>query len=344
MYEQLLKLEKYEITKKSVNWPRIIEIRRLKDRMVRKCQKLARETIPPSDSLSPFQTCIASKDFRVKEMERWFREQQKRANAVAIKRASKEPASNIPAYAGSNSTNPQHMSGVIIVQPAKFNLQDFTTPIPKPEAELHTRVQPNVVKLERSASFPVSQNQVACSSTRPSVISPPLLPILLRGQRLQLGLEEELGQAESALGDSDSPGSSTSNSPPPSAPNEVPVEQTSLVQPSLQSSGDEMPSHKPNFTAVRRRSCIKRTSMSEIGTKTVSWADDHGGRAFRYVSAAHDAQASGMLSFLTQMFTQGRPLRSSMGRNQRNLPGTNIWARSPSVTSTRRDREPENGI
>jgi len=84
--------------------------------------------------------------------------------------------------------------------------------------------------------------------------------------------------------------------------------------------------------------------MSEIGTKTVSWADDHGGRAFRYVSAAHDAQASGMLSFLTQMFTQGRPLRSSMGRNQRNLPGTNIWARSPSVTSTRRDREPENGI
>ena len=290
MYEQLLKLERYEITKKSVNWPRIIEIRRLKDRMVRKCQKLARETIPPSDSLFPFQTCIASKDFRVKEMERWFREQQKRANAVAIKRASKEPVSNIPAHAVSNSTNPRYMSGMIVVQPANFNLQDFTTP----EAGLHT---PNIVKLERSKSLPVSQNQVACSSCRPSVISPPPLPILLRGQRLQLGLEEELGQAESALGDSESPGSSTSDSPPPSAPNEVPVEQTPSVQPSPQSSGDEMPSHKPNITAVRRRSCIKRTSMSEIGTKTVSWADDHGGRASRYVSAAHDVQASGMSSF-----------------------------------------------
>jgi len=298
MYEQLLKLEKYEITKKSVNWPRIIEIRRLKDRMVRKCQKLARETIPPSDSLSPFQTCIASKDFRVKEMERWFREQQKRANAVAIKRASKEPASNISANAGSNPTNPQYSSGVIIMQPAKFNLQGFTTPIPKPELGLHTRVQANVVKLERSASLPESQNQGTCSSCRPSVISPPPLPIFLRGQRLQLGLDEELGQVESALDDSEPPGSSTNDSPPPSAPNEVSAEQTSLAQSSSQSSGDEMPSHKPNITAVRRRSCIKRTSMSEIGTKTVSWADDHGGRASRYVSAAHDAQASGMLSFL----------------------------------------------
>lgn len=293
MYEQLLKLEKYEVTKKSVNWPRVIEIRRLKDRMVRKCQKLARAIIPPPDSLSPFQTCIASKDFRVKEMEKWFREQQKRANAAAVKRASKEPVSNTPVHVGlgPNSTNPRYFSGAFIVQPVQSNTQYPTTPIPKSRLGLCSRVQANAVKLERSVSLPVSHNQVTHSSTRPSVVSPPPLPILLRGQRSQLGLEEELGQVESALDDSEFPESSVSGSPPPPRPKEVPVEQKSLFQSSPQSSGYETLSHNPNRTVIHR-SCIKRTN--EVGTKTVSWADDHDSRVSRYVSAAQDAQASGM--------------------------------------------------
>ncbi|KAJ3516248.1 hypothetical protein NLJ89_g1243 [Agrocybe chaxingu] len=70
MYEQLLKLENYELSKKpAVSWERILEIRHLKDRMMRKCQKLAKTTMPMSKKSSRgdtfvFQTFVAPQDFR----------------------------------------------------------------------------------------------------------------------------------------------------------------------------------------------------------------------------------------------------------------------------------------
>ncbi|KAJ3569776.1 hypothetical protein NP233_g4834 [Leucocoprinus birnbaumii] len=330
MYEQLLKLEKYELTKKSINWPRIIEIRRLKDRMVRKCQKLARAAMPPSESLAPFQTFIASEDFRVKEMERWFREQQKRANAIAVKRASMEPPPGAASHTGHSTSTPhpqcpQCVAGTSIPtrtvtappkkqpattsQPQASDLQRSVTNAtgaskPPSKSGLYSRAQALInisrtIKPERSSSLPTSQNnKLARSATRPSVISPPPLPVLLRGQRSQFGLEDELGQAESALGESEFTESSIAESPPPPAPKEVPVVPEQPAQsssPSPQSSGDETSSPNPNGTVSRRRSCIKRGSVSELGAKTVSWADDQefGSQLSRYTSAAQDAQASG---------------------------------------------------
>ncbi|KAF5356083.1 hypothetical protein D9756_003731 [Leucocoprinus leucothites] len=329
MYEQLLKLEKYELTKKSINWPRVIEIRRLKDRMVRKCQKLARAAIPPSESLSPFQTYIASEDFRVKEMERWFREQQKRANATAVRHALMEPVPSSTEHTRHDITHPQcpqciagagvSSSNILTAPPKK---QTATTSQPPHKSNLqrsatsantgsrasfkpglYSRAQALIsvsraIKPGRSTSLPTSQNsqnQLTRSATRPSVISPPPLPILLRGQRSQFGLEDDLGQAESALGDSEFPESSVSDSPPPPAPKEVPIGQDQLPQSSPQSSGDETSSPNPTGSVTRRRSCIKRGSVSELGAKTVSWADDQelGNHLSRFASAAEDAQTSG---------------------------------------------------
>jgi hypothetical protein len=84
MYEQLLKFEAFELGKKSgLSWERILEIRHLKDRMIRKCQKLAKTSTSrrPSEPFI-FQTLVAPSDFRVKEMEKWFQQQQTRTNAL----------------------------------------------------------------------------------------------------------------------------------------------------------------------------------------------------------------------------------------------------------------------
>ncbi|KXN90065.1 hypothetical protein AN958_05070 [Leucoagaricus sp. SymC.cos] len=264
MYEQLLKLEKYELTKKSINWPRVIEIRRLKDRMIRKCQKLARAAITPPESLSPFQTYIAPEDFRVKEMERWFREQQKRANAAAVQRAllTPEQSSHNAAHSTHNTSHlqcPHCIASAVSVpitkkdtsateSPPKSNLQRSATNVTVPSKTsfkpgLYSRAQALInlsraIKPERTSSLPTKTKSTAPISTRPSVVSPPPLPVILR---------------------------------------------------------DETSSPNPDGTVRRRRSCIKRGSVSELGAKTVSWADDQelDNQVSRYASAARDAQVSG---------------------------------------------------
>ncbi|KAL1713263.1 hypothetical protein EV715DRAFT_296239 [Schizophyllum commune] len=79
LYAELLKAEDVELAKApSISWERILEIRHLKDRMVRKAQKLS-PTPPPKrigrgESFT-FQTVIAPSDFRLKEMEKWLHRQ-----------------------------------------------------------------------------------------------------------------------------------------------------------------------------------------------------------------------------------------------------------------------------
>ncbi|KAH9936992.1 uncharacterized protein B0H18DRAFT_949996 [Fomitopsis serialis] len=78
IYNHLLRAELIELRKdRDAAWDRILQIRHLKDRMIRKCQRLGRESAPtgkPSPR-SMFFTVHAPPDFRLKEMERWFREQ-----------------------------------------------------------------------------------------------------------------------------------------------------------------------------------------------------------------------------------------------------------------------------
>ncbi|KAH9858130.1 hypothetical protein C2E23DRAFT_718857 [Lenzites betulinus] len=78
IYSHLLDSEATELTKdRAANWERIVEIRHLKDRMIRKCTRLGRAAVP-KDKPAPrvmFQTVHAPPDFRLKEMERWYKMQ-----------------------------------------------------------------------------------------------------------------------------------------------------------------------------------------------------------------------------------------------------------------------------
>ena len=75
IYALLLKAELIELEKqRDASWERILDIRRLKDRMIRKCQRLAKaySATNPGTHI-PFLTIHAPPDFRVKEMEKWIR-------------------------------------------------------------------------------------------------------------------------------------------------------------------------------------------------------------------------------------------------------------------------------
>jgi len=76
MYAEILRQERLELSQKAqVNWGRVLEIRHLKDRMIRKTQRLsnAREVRRIGQEQFKFQSLVAPVDFRLKEMERWLR-------------------------------------------------------------------------------------------------------------------------------------------------------------------------------------------------------------------------------------------------------------------------------
>lgn len=75
VYTLLLKAELVELEKqRDASWECILDIRRLKDRMIRKCQRLAKAYSASNPGIrAPFLTLHAPPDFRVKEIEKWIR-------------------------------------------------------------------------------------------------------------------------------------------------------------------------------------------------------------------------------------------------------------------------------
>ncbi|EKM83912.1 hypothetical protein AGABI1DRAFT_103959 [Agaricus bisporus var. burnettii JB137-S8] len=319
MYEQLLKLETYELGKNPINWARILEIRHLKERMVRKGSKYAKASMTVSKTSSPFKSFILPDDFRVKEMERWFREQQKRASASAVRRSSS--SGRQPSVATHLNHNhgqrqcPQCIPSTSGPPPVKWTASGAVPPKSEPlvvhataqgnastssKSKLYSRAQAllsisRTIKPEKVASLPVSNKHTPAdpSLSRSSVVvSPPPLPVILRGQRSAFGLDDETGQAESALGDPELPESLSDDSPPPAPLKDITADEIPRSAQSSPSGDDTSPN--PNGVA-RRRSCIKRGSVSELGGKTVSWADDQElhNQMSRYTSVVRDAQASG---------------------------------------------------
>ncbi|KAJ3551597.1 hypothetical protein NM688_g4608 [Phlebia brevispora] len=73
LYGNLLKIELDELKKGShANWERIREIRHLKERMLRKCERLARGSMPERPA-GQILTLYAPPEFRLREMERWLK-------------------------------------------------------------------------------------------------------------------------------------------------------------------------------------------------------------------------------------------------------------------------------
>ncbi|KAG2023639.1 hypothetical protein CC2G_001271 [Coprinopsis cinerea AmutBmut pab1-1] len=313
MYEQLLKLENYELTKKptSINWERIMEIRHLKDRMIRKCQRLAG---PHGSSRKisrgepfVFQTLVAPSDFRLKEMEKWFRDQQKKV--VAARRTSTGQERDrgddtTRRHAGTSSgaqprlpssSKPQLLIRAPPNIPGSSKDRSSSATIPsKPVNQQLARVS----RAERSVSLPTPTSRPASTPrvskpTPAAVLSPLPLPVLLLSQREEYGLP-----ADAPVDPSEKPapllplppdspqtpnGEPSSSSPRP-APNptsptgDIPSDGSSGAKTSDDANGAGGsngqgvtlgPDGKP---LRRRRSCIKRSSMSDL-VKTVSWAD-----------------------------------------------------------------------
>ncbi|PPQ62819.1 hypothetical protein CVT24_000513 [Panaeolus cyanescens] len=267
MYEQLLKLENYELTKKpTISWERIMEIRHLKDRMIRKCHKLAKTSMPMSRQASigdtfVFQTFVAPQDFRCKEMEKWFKEQQKRASSVPRK----------PSIAGQG----QPSSSITIIKhvpsPSSKALMQRSVTNPesssKPKQILYHKplpIQPTrLVQAERTSTLPPSDPT--------ALFSPPPLPLIILSQRESYGLEASpIDQA--VVSDPPSPESPPMASGSETAPQVSPPEEPPL------------PEATPR-PVVSRRSSLKR----------VSWADNQeiDTQLTKYVAAAREAQSSG---------------------------------------------------
>lgn len=90
-YNQLLQHEKSELGRgRGADWDRIVHIRHLKDRMIRKCQRLSRMTHSPGTVPAAFRIVHAPPDFRLKEMERWLRDQEPRGKSS--KEARRQPS------------------------------------------------------------------------------------------------------------------------------------------------------------------------------------------------------------------------------------------------------------
>ena len=140
-----------------------MEIRHLKDRMVRKCKKLAKTMLPVSKKSSrdgfSFQTFIAPADFRVKEMEKWFRDQQQRALSLPRR----------PIVSSGNPTSA---------------LEPSSTKLP---------IRRSLTNPEQSTK---QKNSVVHDATN-GILSPPPLPVLLLSHREEYGLDDLVQQVMS---------------------------------------------------------------------------------------------------------------------------------------------------
>ncbi|KAG6857528.1 hypothetical protein H0H87_000127 [Tephrocybe sp. NHM501043] len=291
MYEQLLKLEDYELRKgSSLSWERILEIRHLKDRMIRKCQRLAKAPSSSRPSGEPtglsFQTIVAPADFRLKEMEKWFLDQHARAQQKRHEKGASTPCKCSKCLATlANQTSTQHSN--------KLKSSTSTRPLnpsshPKAESNKlyqHPRYpsQPTTTssRMEYSVSLP-SRPKPSAAIIVPSpstVASPPPLPHLLRIRDLESGFDR-----------SDDPQIIVS----------LPSKISPHIEPPSSSSDSELEPPKPieqspaplNSQLRRRPSCIKRSTTS----KRVSWAEppDLETQVTKYTSVAREAQASGL--------------------------------------------------
>ena len=157
-----------------------MEIRHLKDRMLRKCKKLAKTTLPVSKRSSrdgfSFQTFIAPADFRVKEMEKWFRDQQQRALSLP-RRPTVSSGNPTRALEPSSSKLPIHRS---LTNPEQSTMQ----------------------------KLPVLHNATD------GILSPPPLPVLLLSHREEYGLDDPVQQVASHPDAQDQPNAAESSSRP----------------------------------------------------------------------------------------------------------------------------------
>ncbi|KAL6309918.1 hypothetical protein BKA93DRAFT_722613 [Sparassis latifolia] len=317
LYAQLLRMEVAELAKdKSASWDRIVQIRHLKDRMIRKCQRLVRESVPRETQgvRVAFHTVLASPDFRLKEMERWFRDQ---GAEITQPRAESSPA---PYWCSKCSPQPAHASHPPVPVPRRgqsmsrrapstqvgttsrpvgsmgySTMHRSRSPSPSPHKRQTNRLYPSqtsratgrvpvVVREEEhikrirppgmNERRAVPRTRVEAYPTHEHAKSPEPLPIPHRPREPHV---DSPSVVESSPDEDELPSTSPS---PPSAELHVnePFTANGQALPTIHEKPDaqQAPEHRP---LPRRRSSLKKsTSMSRLSvvsqTKSVAWAMD----------------------------------------------------------------------
>jgi len=150
MYSQLLQYEAAELERgRGADWDRILYLRHLKDRMIRKCQRLSRMTHTPGTVPAAFRIVHAPPDFRLKEMERWLRDQERGKGTKEVRR---QPSAETANTQSQQSSRPAY------------------TPAQSPRVPRTPRVPPSPTPAQRAPSSraPGSLRRHGSGSTRSS--------------------------------------------------------------------------------------------------------------------------------------------------------------------------------
>lgn len=278
-----------------------MQIRHLKDRMIRKCQRLTRASYPRKLSKGEpltFQTIVAPSDFRVKEMEKWFREQQR----LLAPRSETVRSISLNEHSNRAAMPPPGGEFGPLPSSSKYHSLPLRSRriLPVAQAWSDSRATASLASAAQHAISgqlqqpnPLNDRPYVQAAKEPSVLStaafsPPALPILLRSERT--ALEDSLIQQKNSA---DWPVGGLRNASEPSLPFSDRAVLGSI--PPASSSEESLNALHPGEHGIRRRrSCIKRTSIGDI-PKTVSWADEteFENRLSIYANAAKDAQLSG---------------------------------------------------
>jgi hypothetical protein len=180
LYSQLLQYESSELGRgRGADWDRILYIRHLKDRMIRKCQRLSKMTHTPGTAPTAFRIVHAPPDFRLKEMERWLRDQEPRGKST--KEVRRQPSAET-----TNTQSQSSLRGYTPAQSPRVHRTSRVPPSPTPAQRTPLSRAPGTLRRHgsgstRSSNYVDSRASVESPRQRPSVhtqTAPPRIPYL----------------------------------------------------------------------------------------------------------------------------------------------------------------------
>jgi hypothetical protein len=282
MYARLLALETAELDKGAqAHWTRIMEIRHLKDRMVRKCQRLALPNQHAQAADATFRTVTAPPDFRLKEMERYLKGQdpkpRKSHGSSHAPRAQSPDTPPLPRVFSPSSLSPASPAGHHHQLPPRSPSPYDHTLAYVPAADFAPIYAPPPLDDGGHGGDGDDGGEYDDFRDEPLVMarSPEPLPVPYRGSRALSPLHEHPGEAGgfgSAFADLGPPPEDT-RAPSPLPLTEPPEPAPGMPEPEL---GELPPDQRP---VPRRRSSLKRrdsgSRLSAQGSaRGISWALD----------------------------------------------------------------------
>lgn len=302
VYAYLLSQEQVELARGAeASWERLMHVRHLKDRMTRKCRRLARISPGPGKE-AQFRTLYAPPDFTLKELEKWYRNRHDANNAPpSFVQKSRKPHSSSKHSHGTRGTSGRHhrstglttsrrssQSGLSYAEDSQYPEQTERSYFSDDDQEKTLPSVPaeSFVHVEHQDAFPSRIPYVSdtdLNASRPDITSPDPIPMPYRPRESTLSaLHDQLAghipntQVEIPPIDIVPPSEPSLTMPEPEIPEfglSMPVPETApatLDRPQL----------------VRKRSSLKR-SGSRSSLKTVSWALNDTGKT-RYATAVEE--------------------------------------------------------